>query len=98
MNNISSLAEKPAIRVARADWNRLRMLANAVSLADLRIPPANRLEALNPLAVLRRGYAVVRASGSIVHSAGQVQPGQALEIRVARGSIDAEVTRTQTEE
>jgi len=58
----------------------------------------NRLEALNPLAVLRRGYAVVRASGSIVHSAGQVQPGQALEIRVARGSIDAEVTRTQTEE
>lgn len=59
----------------------------------------NRLEALNPLAVLGRGYAVVRAAdGSIVRSAGQVQRGQALDIRVAHGTIAAEVTGTQTEE
>lgn len=59
----------------------------------------NRLEALNPLAVLGRGYAVVRAAdGSIVRGADQVQRGQPLEIRVARGSIHADVTGTQTNE
>lgn len=31
---IPASLEKPAIRVARADWNRLRMLANASSMAN----------------------------------------------------------------
>ena len=30
----STFAEKPAIRVVRTDWNRLRMLANAASNAN----------------------------------------------------------------
>lgn len=34
MNNNLSLADKPAIRVARTDWNRLRMLANATAAAN----------------------------------------------------------------
>jgi exodeoxyribonuclease VII large subunit len=56
----------------------------------------NRLQALNPLAVLGRGYAVVRsADGQVVRGAEQVHSGQAIEIRVARGSIDAQVTDTK---
>lgn len=32
---IPASLEKPAIRVARADWNRLRMLANATTANDI---------------------------------------------------------------
>jgi len=51
-----------------------------------------RLEALSPLAILQRGYAVVStADGSIVHSAGQVNPGDRLDIRVREGQFPVEV-------
>ena len=51
-----------------------------------------RLEALSPLAILQRGYAVVStADGSIVHSAGQVNPGDRLDIRVHEGQFPVEV-------
>jgi exodeoxyribonuclease VII large subunit len=49
-----------------------------------------RLAALNPLAVLRRGYAVVsRPDGAVIRSAGQVQPGDPLVVRVEDGSFPA---------
>jgi exodeoxyribonuclease VII large subunit len=51
-----------------------------------------RLEALSPLAILQRGYAVVStADGSIVHSAGQINPGDRLDIRVHEGQFPVEV-------
>ena len=51
-----------------------------------------RLEALSPLAILQRGYAVVStADGSIVHSAVQVNPGDRLDIRVHEGQFPVEV-------
>ena len=50
------------------------------------------LQAASPLAILERGYAVVRlATGRIVRSAAAVSPGDALDVRVAVGRIDAEV-------
>jgi len=52
----------------------------------------NRLAALNPLAVLERGFAVVsRADGSVVRSYTQVQPGDAVQVRLVDGQFDAEV-------
>ncbi len=48
-----------------------------------------RLEALNPLAVLQRGYAVVRRDGQFVRSAAQVSSGDRLSIRVSDGEFDA---------
>ena len=52
-----------------------------------------RLEALNPLAVLRRGYAVVtrKDDGSVVSRVAQTQPGQQIQIRVSDGQIEAEI-------
>ena len=54
---------------------------------------AARLEALSPLAVLGRGYGLVRRArdGGIVREAGDVQAGELLEIRVARAHIEASV-------
>jgi exodeoxyribonuclease VII large subunit len=60
-----------------------------------------RLGSLSPLAVLGRGYGIVRRSvdGAIVREAGDVQGGDELSIRVDRAEIRAEVrsVRPRTE-
>jgi len=55
---------------------------------------AGRLRALDPLAILSRGYAVVYPEGSAVpvRDAESVSAGDRLRIRVARGEIRAAVT------
>jgi exodeoxyribonuclease VII large subunit len=54
-----------------------------------------RLNALSPLAVLQRGYAILsRPDGTLVTSVGQTAAGEALQARLADGSIDATVTAT----
>jgi exodeoxyribonuclease VII large subunit len=52
-----------------------------------------RLEALNPLAVLARGYAVVtrKEDGSVISHVAQTTPGQQIQIRVSDGQLDAEI-------
>jgi exodeoxyribonuclease VII large subunit len=53
-----------------------------------------QLDSLSPLAVLGRGYSLTRlASGAIVRSAAQTQPGDALEILLHQGVLDARVER-----
>ena len=54
-----------------------------------------RLEALNPLAILQRGYAVVTQSdGSVVRNVAQVQTGDALDIRVSDGAFKVRVEKS----
>jgi exodeoxyribonuclease VII large subunit len=50
------------------------------------------LQAVDPLGILGRGYAVVRRADdqSVIRSTRQVRPGDALEIRVADGEFAAE--------
>jgi exodeoxyribonuclease VII large subunit len=50
-----------------------------------------RLDALSPLAVLSRGYAIVyrEPDGVIVRRAREVRPGDALRLRVSEGEIEA---------
>ena len=50
--------------------------------------------ALSPLAVLDRGYSITfdKATGAVVRSSDEVEEGAALNIRLARGSLDAQVT------
>ncbi len=101
----SRLAYSSPIRRVQNDRQRLDMLSlraqrgirHSLELSRARSDGVHhRLEALNPLAVLGRGYALVRtAQGQVVRSAGQVTGGDALEIRVAQGHIDARVTATK---
>lgn len=49
-----------------------------------------RLQALSPLGVLDRGYAIVRGPAGLVRDPATVAAGDALKIRVAGGELDAE--------
>ncbi|MBV8063451.1 MAG: exodeoxyribonuclease VII large subunit [Nevskia sp.] len=54
------------------------------------------LDSLNPESVLARGYAIVRdADGQVLRDAAQLRPGSAIEARLARGSVVAEVKDTK---
>jgi exodeoxyribonuclease VII large subunit len=51
-----------------------------------------RLRALSPRATLERGYAIVqRADGHVVRSAGEVETGDVLRVRLADGELQAKV-------
>jgi exodeoxyribonuclease VII large subunit len=52
---------------------------------------AGRLRTLSPKATLARGYAIVRAEGGIVLSAGSVAPGSRVEVELAEGGLGARV-------
>lgn len=66
-----------------------RVTAHDRELAHLRA----RARALSPLATLDRGYAVVVGpDGALVRAADQVQVGDALDVRLARGRLAARVS------
>lgn len=49
------------------------------------------LDALSPLKVLGRGYAIARHGEDVVSSVGQVRPGDGLEVLVSDGTLRCEV-------
>ena len=56
----------------------------------------SRLRALDPLAVLGRGYSVVRGpDGRVLVSAGQVAAGDDISVRLVDGELDAQVKQTR---
>lgn len=72
-----------------------RGLAASMLLRRARVDGlASRLGALSPLAVLQRGYAVVRApDGRILNSVQQVQPGDEITATVHDGDVTARVQK-----
>lgn len=77
--------------LARAD----RSVINLLTLHRARLHGARqRLHALNPRAVLQRGYALVaRKDGTLVRSVRQTQPGDELHLTLADGGLQARVER-----
>jgi exodeoxyribonuclease VII large subunit len=71
---------------------RARLLAGRAAL-DRRTAS---LEALSPLAILNRGYALVfDANGQLIKDAARLAPGDEMSARLARGQVRARVTRTE---
>lgn len=83
-------------RRALTDRLAARMARSSDAVAAL----AGRLEALSPLRILARGYAVARLAGSRVPltNAGSVPPGSAIRIRLHRGTLGATVTSSVGED
>ncbi len=50
---------------------------------------------LDPEAVLKRGYALVKQEGQIVTSAHQLPPGAEIEIQLSKGQIKATVSENE---
>lgn len=97
------LAQHPSRRLGEnriwlmEQYRRLRMLMQR----DLRVrrdklaSRARELQAVSPLATLQRGYSITTSgSGQVVTAASQVSRGERIAIRLADGSLEAEVSAT----
>jgi exodeoxyribonuclease VII large subunit len=76
-----------------------RAISNAAELTVGRGRKLNllmtKLDAISPLKVLERGFSITqKPGGEIVRDAKMVEAGDVLKIRLARGNIEATVTRT----
>jgi exodeoxyribonuclease VII large subunit len=79
---------------------RLRVAARNLheKLSSLLRSGAEKLTALDPTAVLSRGYSICRRlpDGSIVTNAGSLEKDDTIAVTMARGSIEGSVTRIRT--
>lgn len=97
------VAAQPGARIARGRRDHEALTARAhraiQRILDGRRATLGRLgaqmAALSPLAVLDRGYAMVQRGDEIVRDASQVHPGDRLHVRLARGSLDVTVDKTE---
>ncbi len=98
-------ARSPRARVAMARTREARARLAATVAIRRRLEAARRrfaetvarLEALSPLAVLGRGYALARrvSDGRIVREVADVALGDQLDLQLARGRIGVEVNRLE---
>lgn len=109
--HLNMLAQSPAmgspIGYLEQRRNALNMLCTRLSLAQNRrlhlcrqrfTALTEKLDAMSPLKVLTRGYAMVQdPQGQVVRSITQVQPGANIRLRLNDGKIDACVTGVQEE-
>lgn len=99
---LGELHPRARIQADRARLDELAGRARAAAAAALARrrrefeAAAARLDAMSPLKVLDRGYAIALAEGArVVTDAATLAAGDALEVRVARGAIDARVERVR---
>jgi exodeoxyribonuclease VII large subunit len=90
VDNFRQRLDEVGLRLAHAMENRLDR--TRLSLVHTQ----RGLESLNPIAVLKRGYAIVtrEKDGHLVKDAGKIEMDESIHIRVSQGSLDARVTRT----
>lgn len=85
-------------RLAAADGKLARAITHRGHQADGRLRgAAARLEALSPLAVLGRGYAVCWNADrtAVIRDAGAVSRGEQVRVTLARGELDCEVKNSK---
>jgi exodeoxyribonuclease VII large subunit len=75
-----------AMRLPEALRRRLENLGLRLGAA------AGRLEAISPLNVLARGYAIATSKGKVLTSAKQVKKGDPVRVRLSEGEINCEVS------
>lgn len=76
-------------RLDAALQQRVRALRERMAMA------ARGLEALSPLHVLTRGYALVQREGALVTRADTLHDGDAITVRLKDGEVDATVSATR---
>ena len=108
---LDSFANRPVLRSPLASYESKRkalelLQARLVSVQNRNVAQArqqfvaqvSKLDAMSPLKVLTRGYAVASdESGRIIRSTGDVRPGDPITVRVSDGYIHANVTEGKME-
>ena len=98
LNRHSPLLRVQRLRdqMARLDERLLRLWRLQAERRQSRVQTlAGRLHALGPEQTLARGYAIVfAADGSILREAARAHAGDTIRARLARGSLDAKVEKT----
>jgi exodeoxyribonuclease VII large subunit len=86
------------LRLDRANQSLVRASRHIIQSRTTRLSQTGaRLEALSPLAVLQRGYALVySAQGILLRASAETQPGQSIRARLANGTLNATVTEITT--
>ena len=83
-------------RAQRVDELAARLpdaLRRAVERLEMRLRvSAGKLDAISPLKVLARGYAIAESRGKILFRASQVKEGDIVRVRLSEGEINCEVT------
>ncbi|NYS61553.1 exodeoxyribonuclease VII large subunit [Vreelandella salicampi] len=97
------LTSQDIARLHRAEQERVNQLHRRLGSAMQRqlenrqarlTSAARELNAISPLAVLGRGYAIAQdESGQVVRRAQDTQPGQKLKLRLGEGKLSVEVKR-----
>ena len=87
------LWERDAQRVDELSARLPEALARLVERAGLRLAAtAGRLDAISPLKVLARGYAIAESRGKVLTRASQVKKGDQVRVRLSEGELSCEVT------
>lgn len=95
---LKAAAAEQRQRLPRLEQTMTHCLQNAAAgrRQNLRRLEA-QLRALNPLAVLERGYSLTQAAdGAVVRDAGRLNPGDLLRTRFAKGTVLSEVKEKET--
>ena len=83
-------------RAQRVDELAARLpdaLRRAVERLEMRLRvSAGKLDAISPLKVLGRGYAIAESRGKVLLRAAQVREGDVVRVRLSEGEINCEVT------
>ncbi|HBM28109.1 MAG TPA: exodeoxyribonuclease VII large subunit, partial [Halomonas sp.] len=97
------LASQDMARLHRSESERINSLQRRLASAMQRLlevrqarlhSAARELNAVSPLAVLGRGYAIAQdEQGQVVRRADDTQPGQRLKLRLGEGRLNVEVKR-----
>lgn len=98
--NIAQRIVSTQRRLQSSDDRLHRISMQAIAARKTRLGQATaRLEALSPLAVLSRGYALIYAEdGSLLRAATHTARGRMIHARLGSGSLDAQVTATHVTE
>jgi len=91
-NNISQT--KKQIELTKKEINQT-LLDSVHFLRQYLLATYELIEAYNPMSILKRGFAVVRLSGSVVSSVQNVKPGQLVEVQLASGQFESQVIKVK---
>ncbi|MFZ5596588.1 MAG: exodeoxyribonuclease VII large subunit [Bacillota bacterium] len=93
-NPVDGICGARAIYLDMLNRNMLHAMQKITALEKSRLAvAAGRLQSLSPLSTLARGYSVCVSvkTGSILKNAGEIRPGEAVDVELDRGSLRCEV-------